>query len=198
MRRAGLATLAFCASSISASAQLPRARAETVGMSSARLARISPAMRRYVERGDVAGVVTLVARDGRIVELDSAGYRDRASRSPVGRNTIFRIASMTKPVTSVAAMMLVEQGTIRLDDSVSKYIPAFGKIRVRAGKDSLVPADRPMTIHDLITHRSGLVYGFIDTTAVGNSYRSAHVTDGVDEASGTQADNVERLAAQPL
>src|SRR3954468_172824 len=131
MPRASLVTLVFITSSISALAQLPRARAETVGMSSARLARIPAAMRRYVQQGDVAGVITLVARDGRIVELDSAGYRDKAARSPVGRNTIFRIASMTKPVTSVAAMMLVEEGKLRLDDPVSRYIPAFAKTRVR-------------------------------------------------------------------
>ena len=88
-------------------AQLPRIRPEAVGMSSARLARIGPVLRRYVEQRVVAGVVTLVARDGRIVELDTAGWRDAASRSPMRRSTIFRIASMTKAVTSVATMMLV-------------------------------------------------------------------------------------------
>ena len=197
--RAGLAIWVLCAFPVPAAAQLPRARAEAVGMSSTRLGRIPAAMRRYVEQGDVVGVVTLVARDGRIVSLDSAGYRDKASRSPVGRNTIFRIASMTKPVTSVAAMMLVEEDKLRLDDPVSKYIPVFEKMRVRAGRgDSLVAAERPMTVHDLITHRAGLVYGFSDTSAVGDSYRAAHVTDGVDQSSATQADNVNRLGALPL
>ena len=168
-------------------------------MSSTRLGRIPAAMRRYVEQGDVVGVITLVARDGRIVSLDSAGYRDKATRSPVGRNTIFRIASMTKPVTSAAAMMLVEEDKLRPDDPVSKYIPVFERMRVRAGRgDSLVAAERPMTVHDLITHRAGLVYGFIDTSAVGDSYRAAHVTDGVDQSSATQAENVNRLGALPL
>ena len=198
MLRTVLATLALCTFVSPTEAQLPRARPETVGMSSARLARIPAAMRRYVEQGDVVGVVTLVARDGRIVELDSAGYRDKASRSPVGRNTIFRIASMSKPVTSIAAMMLVEEDKLRLDDPVSKYLPAFGKTRVRVGPDSLVPAGRPMTVHDLITHRSGLVYGFSDTSAVGDSYRAAQVTDGIAEGAATEAENVNRLAAQPL
>jgi CubicO group peptidase (beta-lactamase class C family) len=179
-------------------AQLPRARAEAVGMSSARLARIPAALRRYVEQGDVAGVVTMVARDGRLVELDTAGYRDKASRSPMRRNTIFRIASMTKPVTSIAAMMLVEDGIIRLGEPVSKYILEFARTRVRAGRDSLVAVERPMTIHDLLTHRSGLVYGFIDTTAVGDAYRSARVSDGLDSEVPTQAENMVRLAAQPL
>lgn len=193
------ATLALCTLVLPAVAQLPRARAEAVGMSSTRLGRIPAAMRRYVEQGDVVGVITLVARDGRIVSLDSAGYRDKATRSPVGRNTIFRIASMTKPVTSAAAMMLVEEDKLRPDDPVSKYIPVFERMRVRAGRgDSLVAAERPMTVHDLITHRAGLVYGFIDTSAVGDSYRAAHVTDGVDQSSATQAENVNRLGALPL
>ncbi|HEX3233888.1 MAG TPA: serine hydrolase domain-containing protein [Gemmatimonadales bacterium] len=181
-----------------AAAQLPRARPETVGMSSVRLARIRPMLRRYVEQGSVAGLVALVARDGRLVELDTAGWRDVASHSPMRRNTIFRIASMTKAVTSVAAMMLVEEGRLRLADSVSKYIPEFASTKVWAGRDSLVPPERAMTIHDLLTHRSGLVYGFIDTSAVGKAYRAAHVSDGLSDLVPTQAENMTRLAAQPL
>jgi CubicO group peptidase (beta-lactamase class C family) len=167
-------------------------------MSSPRLARIGPMLRRSVEQGSVAGLVALVARDGRIVELDTAGFRDVASRSPMRRNTIFRIASMTKAVTSVAAMMLVEEGRLRLADSVAKFIPEFSATKVRVGRDSLVPPERAMTIHDLLTHRSGLVYGFIDTSAVGNAYRAAHVSDGLGGTVPTQAENMTRLAAQPL
>jgi CubicO group peptidase (beta-lactamase class C family) len=167
-------------------------------MSSTRLARIGPMIRRYVEQGSVAGVVTLVARDGMVVEVDTAGWRDVASRSPMQRTTIFRIASMTKAVTSVAAMMLVEQGRLRLADSVSKFIPEFRSTKVWGGRDSLVPPDRAITIHDLLTHRSGLVYGFTDTTAVGNAYRAAHVSDGLSQTVATQAENMTRLAAQPL
>lgn len=199
LARAALATLVLTALPAPATAQLPRARAEAVGMSSIRLARIPAAMRRFVEQGDVVGVVTMVARDGRLVALDTAGYRDQASRSPMRRNTIFRIASMTKPVTSVAAMMLVEAGKLRLGDPVSKYIPEFGATKVSAGRpDSLVPAERPMTVHDLLSHRSGLVYGFIDTSAIGNAYRAAHVSDGLEPDFSTEAENVTRLAAQPL
>jgi CubicO group peptidase (beta-lactamase class C family) len=197
---AGIAALLFASLPASLAAQLPRARAEAVGMSSARLARIPAAMRRYVEQGDVVGVVTMVARDGRIVELDTVGFRDAASRSPMRRNTIFRIASMTKPVTSVAAMMLVEEGTLRLGEPVSKYIPEFAKTKVWAGRrDSLVPLERPMTVHDLLTHRSGLIYSFIDTSAVGDAYRAARVSDGLDPlVAPTQAENVVRIAARPL
>jgi CubicO group peptidase (beta-lactamase class C family) len=167
-------------------------------MSSTRLARIGPAIRRYVDQRVVAGVVTLVARNGRVVELDTAGWRDVTSRSPMRRNTIFRIASMTKAVTSVAAMMLVEEGRLRLADSVSKFIPQFRETKVRVGPDSLVPPNRPITVHDLLTHRSGLVYGFIDTSAVGKAYRAARVNDGVSGVDSTQAENMTRLAAQPL
>jgi CubicO group peptidase (beta-lactamase class C family) len=189
-----------------AAAQLPRARPETVGMSSERLARIPPALRGFVQHGTVAGIVTLVARRGRIVALDSAGYRDLQSRSPMRSNTVFRIASMTKPVTSVATMILVEDGKLRLGDPVSTFIPEFAEVKVSAGgrgpggkPDSLVPAKRPITVRDLLTHRSGLVYGFIDTSEVGDAYRAAGVLDGVGgEAVPTMVENVRRLAAQPL
>jgi CubicO group peptidase (beta-lactamase class C family) len=200
MRQALLVALILGISTlpIESAAQLPRGQPEAVGMSSTRLARIGPALRRYVDQNVVSGLVTLVVRDGRIVELDTAGWRDVASRSPMRRNTVFRIASMTKAVTSVAAMMLVEEGRLRLGDSVSKFIPEFSKTRVLAAHDSLVAPNRPMTVHDLLTHRSGLVYGFIDTSAVGKAYRGAGVNDGVSKVASTEAENMVRLAAQPL
>jgi CubicO group peptidase (beta-lactamase class C family) len=175
-------------------------------MSSERLRRIPVALRGFVKQGEVAGALTLVARRGQIVALDSAGYRDLASRSPMRSNSIFRIASMTKPVTSVAAMILVEDGKLRLGDPVSNSIPEFADVGVSVGgrgpagkPDSLVPAERPITVRDLLTHRSGLVYGFIDTSEVGDAYRAAGVLDGVGgEAVPTIAENVRRLAAQPL
>ena len=175
-------------------------------MSSERLGRIPVALRGFVKQGEVAGVLTLVARRGQIVALDSAGYRDLDSRSQMRSNTIFRIASMTKPVTSVAAMILVEEGKLRLGDPVSNFIPAFAEVEVSVGgrgpagkPDSLVPAERPITVRDLLTHRSGLVYGFIDTSEVGDAYRAAVVLDGVGgEVVPTIAENVRRLAAQPL
>jgi CubicO group peptidase (beta-lactamase class C family) len=187
-------------------AQLPRGRPELVGMSSERLARIPGALRGFVEHGNVAGVVTLVARRGRVVALDSAGFRDVARRSPMRSNTIFRIASMTKPVTSVAAMILVEEGKLRLNDPVSKFLPEFAESRVavmgpgtNGNQDSVVKAERPIRVRDLLTHRSGLVYAFSDTGRVGNGYRSAGVNDAVDNDPGaSEAENVRRLAAQPL
>jgi CubicO group peptidase (beta-lactamase class C family) len=186
---------------------LPRARPEAVGMSSQRLARLAPVLRGYVERGEIAGVVTVVARNGKVVAIDSAGFADLETRTPIRSTTIFRIASMTKPVTSVAVMMLVEDGRLLLSEPVSKYLPAFRNMRIasvaagdsgRAGAVSYGPARRPITVRDLLTHRSGISYGFIDAGPVGDAYRQAGVTDGISGVDITLSENVERLAAQPL
>lgn len=198
--------LGFASPTPSLSAQLPRGRPEDVGMASARLARLDTAVHRLVERHDVAGVVALVARRGQIVALDTAGYADLEARRPMRPSTIFRIASMSKPVTAVAVMVLVEEGRLQLSDPVGRYIPAFDSVRVLttstdvAGHSSnkLVPATRSITIHDLLTHRSGLSYGFLDTSAVGAAYRRAGVVDGIAPAMGTIGENVEKLAHQPL
>jgi CubicO group peptidase (beta-lactamase class C family) len=106
------------------SPRLPVAQPEEVGMSSERLARVG-AMQRYVERGEVAGLVTLVARRGRIVHFESVGQRDAERKSPMTTDAIFRIASMTKPIASVAAMMLYEEGHFQLSDPISKWLPEF-------------------------------------------------------------------------
>jgi CubicO group peptidase (beta-lactamase class C family) len=204
---AGLAALPL-APGAPLAAQLPRATTpEAVGMSAERLARIPAALRAAVARGDVAGAVALVARDGRIVALDSAGVATLGGTRPAGARTLFRIASMTKPVTSVAAMMLVEEGRLALTDPVSKYLPEFARAQVAvverdsAGKvvgSRTVAARRRMTVRDLLTHRSGITYGFIDAGPVGEGYRRAGVSDGVGAGGTTLAENVRRLAEQPL
>src|SRR5262245_28030287 len=104
---------------------LPAARPEDVGMSSERLARIRPAMRRYVDRGLVPGVVTMVARRGRVVHFEAIGYRDVEAKAPMTTDAIFRIASMTKPIASVALMTLYEEGHFLLNDPISKFLPEF-------------------------------------------------------------------------
>jgi CubicO group peptidase (beta-lactamase class C family) len=184
---------------------LPRVPAREVGLDSARLAAIAPMLRGAVERGEIAGAVTLVARHGRVAAVDSAGFRNLDRRTPAGAATLFRIASMTKPVTSVAAMMLVEEGRLRLADPVARYIPAFADVRVSvtpggasADRAALVPPRRPITIHDLLTHRSGLTYGFLDDGAAGDRYRAAGVSDGVPPREEGIGANVERLARLPL
>jgi CubicO group peptidase (beta-lactamase class C family) len=175
-------------------------------MAADRLARLDTAVHRLVARQDAAGVVALVARRGQIVALDTAGYADLEAKRPMRPSTIFRIASMSKPVTAVAVMLLVEEGRLKLNDPVGRYIPAFDSVRVvmtstdAAGHKStkLVPATHGITIHDLLTHRSGLSYGFLDTSAVGAAYRRAGVVDGIAPTTGTIGDNIERLAHQPL
>ena len=183
-------------------AQLPKAAPETAGLSSARLRRIRPMLDSAVAAGEVTGVLALLARNGSLVELDSAGYADRAAGTPMRSNTLFRLASMTKAVTSVAAMMLVEDGRLLLSDPVSRYIPAFRQMRVAVpGADSGKPmtyerANRRITIRDLLTHRSGLAYGFGDDGPVGDGYRAAGVSDGIARADmSTMAENVERRGA---
>jgi CubicO group peptidase (beta-lactamase class C family) len=140
------------------------ARPEAAGLSSDRLKRLSAAMQGYIDRGEVAGVVTLVARRGQVVHLESQGVMDVDSKAPMKRDTIVRLASMTKPITSVAVMMLAEEGRFQLTDPVSKFIPEFKNPKVvmanfpgssREGT-RVVPADREITIQDLLTHSAGL------------------------------------------
>ena len=140
-------------------------RPDAAGMSAERLERLNAAMRGYIDRGQVAGTVTLVARRGKVVHLEAQGAVDVESKAPMRADTIFRLASMTKPITSVAVMMLAEEGRLQLTDPVSKFIPEFKNPKVvvmnfpgssRSGS-RLVPADREITIQDLLTHTAGLV-----------------------------------------
>ena len=150
---------------------------ESVGMASDRLARINRQLQGYVDRGQVAGFVTLVARDSQIAHLETCGFRDVEARLPAEIDTIFRIYSMTKPITSVALMMLYERGAFQLFDPVSRFIPAFGKTRVLKGigflGKELVEQDPPMTIHHLLTHTAGLSYGFFLDTPIDEMYRNS-------------------------
>lgn len=146
----------------------PAATPESVGLSSERLARLHAGMQQYVDAGKVAGVVTYVARNGRVVELQAFGKADVEAGRPMKTDTIFRVASQTKAFTSVSVMMLVEEGKIGLADPVSRFIPAFEKTTVAlpppagavAGSPvSVLPAKRPITIRDLLTHTAGISYG---------------------------------------
>jgi CubicO group peptidase (beta-lactamase class C family) len=148
---------------------------ESVGLSSARLERIKPVMQGYVDRGQFAGILTFIARKGQAAHLEAVGWQDRESRRPMTAETIFQIYSMTKPITSVAAMMLCEQGKLRLADPVWRYIPDFKDARVMVSRPGggydLVPAMREMTVHDLLTHTSGLTYGDDPRSALDDLYR---------------------------
>jgi CubicO group peptidase (beta-lactamase class C family) len=164
---------------------LPIARPEDVGMSTERLRRVREVVQRHIDAASISGAVTLVARQGRIVHFEAHGLRDVESREPMTKDTIFRLASMTKPVTGVAVLMMVEQGKIRLDDPLSRFIPEFKHMKVAPPRGSTgpipldcdracleqlialqpmkmvpvdpVPASREITIRDLLTHTAGLV-----------------------------------------
>ena len=148
---------------------------ESVRLSSSRLERLKPVMQAYVDRGTFAGIVTLIARHGQIAHLEAFGWQDLETRSPMTANTIFRIYSMSKPVTSTAVMMLCEQGKLRLADPLSRYLPEFKEARVMVarpdGSYDLVPARREVTVHDLLTHSGGLSYGSDEHSALDKLYR---------------------------
>jgi CubicO group peptidase (beta-lactamase class C family) len=203
IRRVATALAITVALAASAFAQgLPLAAPESVGMSGARLQRLSTAMKKAVEEGKVAGVVTLVARKGRVVHFESFGQLDREKQAAMPKDAIFRIASMSKAITTVAAMMLVEEGKLLLEDPVSKFIPVFRKTTVMApvttsGPDvGSVPARREITIRDLMTHTAGISYG---SGPLEPSYKAANVymwyfADKDEPIAAT----VERLATLPF
>ena len=150
---------------------------EALGISAERLNNINLKLQEYVDRNQVAGFVTLVARDSEVVHFETCGYRDAEAQLPMEGDTIFRIYSMTKPITSIALMMLYERGKFQLREPVSRYIPAFGKTRVLSGYGymgpKLVPQNPPMTIHHLLTHTAGLSYGFHFDTPIDDMYRNS-------------------------
>ena len=155
-------------------------------------------MQAIADRREAAGTVTLVARDGKVVDVHASGFQDAESKTPMRENTIFRIASMTKPITSVAIMMLYEEGKLRLNDPVARFIPSFKQQRVAGENGAMENARRGMTIRDLLVHRSGLSYGFLNAGPVGNGYRSGGVVDGLTTTDMTLAEGIDKLAAQPL
>jgi len=156
-----LALIAVCLPA--AAGSLDRAAPEDLGFSPQRLQRLSAALEHYVDSGQIAGSVTIVARHGKVAYLKAFGERDRASHSPMKVDSIFRIASQTKAIVTTAAMILQEQGKLLIQDPVSKYIPEFAHTTVAVPKDGggydVVPAERPITIRDLMTHTSGYDYG---------------------------------------
>ncbi|MCG6926362.1 MAG: beta-lactamase family protein [Acidobacteria bacterium] len=158
-----LLALLLATPALSAEGLPTAATPESVGLSSDRLERLRTVMQEYADQGRVAGVVTYVARNGRVAHLEAAGMADIEAGREMSTDSVFRIASQTKAVTSVAAMMLVEEGRIGLADPVARYLPAFEKTTVAVPGDGssvkVVPAARAITIHDLLTHTAGISYG---------------------------------------
>jgi CubicO group peptidase (beta-lactamase class C family) len=180
---------------------LPRAAPETVGFSAERLNRIGAVLRADVEQGKLPGMVVAVARRGKLVYFEAIGFRDKAAGVPMTTDTIFSIASMTKPMTGVGALMLYEQSRLLLNDPVGKYLPPLGKMPVAAmgdaglsGQVATVPATRPMTIQDLMRHTSGLTYGGRGSTAVHKMYPASSST----AAGMTGAELTAKLGSLPL
>jgi CubicO group peptidase (beta-lactamase class C family) len=174
---------------------------EEVGLSSARLARIGAHLTRYVEGGKLAGALTLIARGGRIAYFEPLGHLEIERRRTVTHDTIFRIYSMTKPITSVGLMMLYEQGQFQLDDPVHRFIPSWKSLQTFVSGNHPVfvaaPVARAMTIRDLLTHTSGLTYGFMERTNVDAAYRKLGVADRA-RPGYTLRDMVDTLAQLPL
>jgi CubicO group peptidase (beta-lactamase class C family) len=197
-----IALLAFLAGPAGALA-LPTASPEEVGLSKERLARIAPALTRQIEAKSFPGAVALVVRKGRIVYFEAVGQRDSASGARMSKDAIFRLYSMTKPFTSVAAMLLVEEGRLRLNDPIGMYLPPLAKLDVVVRTDdasgqatyTTVPAARPVTVYDLLRHTSGFVYGsFTPNAHVKDLYARANV----NWAGLTPAQQVENLGKVPL
>jgi len=179
---------------------LPTAKPESVGLSSERLDRISSAVQRNIDDKRIAGAVTLVVRHGKVAWFKSQGMVDREAAKPMPTDAMFRICSMTKPITTAAAMLLYEEGKFLLDDPVSKYLPEFKNSRVLVkpahGEPYTIPAAKEITIRDLMRHTSGMTYQWNED--LGPLYEKAGVGSGLLQYDGTIGDSTKRLAAQPL
>ncbi|MFN0040263.1 MAG: serine hydrolase domain-containing protein [Burkholderiales bacterium] len=195
--------LALAFASLCATAALPDATPGSAGMSAERLARLDAALHKAVEIGELPGAVVMIVRDGKLVHARSIGWQDRDAKIPMQRDSIFRIYSMTKPIVSVAAMMLVEEGRLGLHEPVSKYIPEFKETKVgvesadAAGKPvlTLVNAVRQMTVQDLLRHTSGLTYGVLGPP---NLVKKTYVDAGIFSQKWVLADFCRALAKLPL
>jgi len=171
-----------------------------LGFDRTRLGYIDAHLQKYVEETKLAGTLLLIARNGVIAHFEPHGFADRERRTPMTRDTLFRIYSMTKPITSIALMQMYERGLMQIDDPVEKYIPEFADLRVfsMGSYPDFVTRrpDRAMTIRDLLSHQSGLTYGFINRTNVDAAYRKLDIGGGSNGR--TMKDMIRELAKLPL
>lgn len=186
---------------VTAAQELPTAKPESVGLSSERLERISKTVQKDIDDKRIAGAVTLVLRRGQVAWFKAQGMQDREAGKPMRSDTIFRICSMSKPITTAAVMILYEEGQFLLEDPVSKYLPEFKNPKVfvkpaDGGTPYTIPATHEITIRDLLRHTSGITYNW--NTDLGPLYKEANVAHGILPYDGTIADSVERLAKLPL
>jgi CubicO group peptidase (beta-lactamase class C family) len=199
-----MSAVATCIAFSALAQGLPKAgQPEDVGFSSERLKRLTSAFQTDVDKGTIPGAVVLIARNGKVAYLEAFGFQDREKKVPMSTDAIFRIASMSKPLTSVAIMMLVEEGKIQLENRVSLYLPEFKDLQVGVEKVnaatgnpelSLEPVRREMTIQDLLRHTSGLTYSFLGKSLVKQAYIDAKLSDPTQ----TLAEFVSKLSKLPL
>ena len=184
--------------SLASGASLPEVKPESVGLSHERLARVHETMERYIESHQISGAVTLVARQGKVVHLEAHGLMDLESKKPMAKDSIFRIWSMTKPVAGTAILILIEEGKVRLNDPVSRFLPEFKGQKVAVAEEHApgqpqsfytVPAAREITIQDLLTHVSGLGSGPASNAAIAKMQR---------KPGESLADVIPQLGATPL
>lgn len=204
-----LAVTAMSAAVFSSSVRsqgLPTATPESVGMSAAKLKHISEAFQQQIDKGNLPGVVVMVARKGKLVYSDALGYQDKEAGKPLAQDAIYRIYSMTKPLVSVAAMTLVEDGKLQLNDPISKFLPSMKGLQVSVAKAdaefarigyTMVPADHEITVQDLLRHTSGLAYANLTQN---NAVKEAYAQNGIDgDFRALAADvMVERVSKSPL
>ena len=186
--------LLFCITTFAFGKGLPMAAPGAVGVSAERLERIRPVMQGYVDDGRIAGILTVVARRGKIVHFETVGTRDVENNKPIEADTIFRIHSMSKPITSVAVMMLYEEGHFQLNTPVSDFIPEFKNMKVyNEDQTEILDAKKEVTIKHLLTHTAGLIYGW-GGEALDKRYQKANLFQP-----GTPlADTVKKLSDIPL
>src|SRR4051812_35395600 len=179
---------------------LPRAKPESVGMSSARLARIGEVLKADIDKGRIPGAVVAIARKGKLVYFEAFGAADKEAGTKMTTDTIFNIASMTKPMVAAGTLMLYEDGRVMIDDPVSKYLPQFAKMNVAVMNadnstiTSTVPAVRQMTIQDILRHTSGIIYGGRGSTAVHKLYPAG----SGEGARMTSNEFLDKLGSLPL
>src|SRR5262245_42415696 len=157
-------------------AELPTSTPEAKGMSAEKLAKVADVMNGYIKDKKIAGGIVLVARNGKLVFQETYGLRKLEGKLPVERDTIFRIYSMSKAITSAAALMLVDEGKLDLDAPVSKYLPEFAEMKVVDGKEER-PAKSPITVKDLFRHTSGFTYGNTGGTPTEKLFEAVNVLD---------------------
>ena len=177
---------------------LPKIEPEKVGMSTERLARITPKMKCFIDKDLAPGILTAIVRHGKIVHFETQGFADKEIKYPLKPDTIFRLYSMTKPITAVATMMLYEEGHFLLDEPIANYLPEFRNMKIYK-ETGAIDSKQPITIKQLLTHTSGLDYGFYPDDPVACLFRESGLNEADARTSGlSTTEYVKKIATLPL